>query len=164
MSRSHPIAAVVTGIVIAATLGAVARAGEAAKRCTAPVQECLDHMSTVLKSSGWVGIEFEYGTGPDGGYEVTRVLPESPAAKAGLQPGDTLTALNGVRLVKSNDAALAKVRKEWKPGQSVTYTVKRQGRDRDITLTLAPMPADVMARWIGEHMMEHVGAANVASK
>jgi len=164
MSRSRTIAAVVIGIVATTAPGAVAVAGDAAKRCTAPVQECLDHMSAVLKSSGWVGIEFEYGTGRGGGYEVTRVLPESPAAKAGLQPGDTLTALNGVRLVKSNDVALAKVREDWKPGQSVTYTVKRQGQDRDITLTLAPMPADVMAKWIGEHMMEHVGAANVASK
>src|SRR4029077_15540920 len=106
------------------------------KHCTAPVQECLDHMSSVLKSSGWVGIEYEPGTGPDGSYYVTRVVPDSPAAKAGLQPGDVLIALNGVRLAKDNDAALSKVRKEWKPGQSVTYTVKRQGQNRDITLTL----------------------------
>jgi C-terminal processing protease CtpA/Prc len=164
MSRSRPLHTVLTAVAVATSLWAPALAGDAPKRCTAPVQECLDHMSAVLKSSGWVGIEFEYGTGPDGGYEVTRVLPDGPAAKAGLQPGDLLTALNGVRLVHENDVALAKVRKDWKPGQSVTYTVKRQGQDRDITLTLAPMPADVMAKWIGEHMMEHVGAANVASK
>jgi len=162
MSRSRTLTAVVTGIVLATVLGTAAVAGDAPKRCTAPVQECLDHMSAVLKSSGWVGIEFEYG--PAGGYEVTRILPDSPAEKAGLQPGDLLTALNGVRLVKANDAALAKARKDWKPGQSVTYTVKRQGQDRDITLTLAPMPADVMAKWIGEHMMEHISAANVAAK
>jgi S1-C subfamily serine protease len=134
------------------------------KKCNVPVQECLDHMSSVLKSSGWVGIEFEPGTGPDGGYYVTRVLAGSPAEKAGLQVGDVLTALNGVRIVKDNDAALAKVRKDWKPGQSVTYTVKRQGLNRDISLTLAPMPTDVMARWIGEHMLEHLSAQNVASK
>ena len=50
---------------------------------------------------------------------------------------------------------LAKVRKEWKPGQSVKYTIKREGVDREISLTLAPMPADIMARWIGEHIKEH---------
>ena len=55
-------------------------------------------------------------------------------------------------------------RKEWKPGQSVTYTVKREGVDREITLTLAPMPADVMARWIGEHMKEHEAAERTAAK
>jgi S1-C subfamily serine protease len=150
-----------SAIVVAA---GVARAGESGTKCNVPIQECLNHMSAVLKSSGWVGIEFEPGTGPDGGYYVQKVVPGSPAEKAGLQPGDVLTALNGVRLAKDNEAALQKARQQWKPGQSVTYTVKRQGEDRDITLTLAPMPADVMAKWIGEHMMEHVAATSVAAK
>ena len=73
-----------------------------------------------------------------------------------------LYALNGVRISKENDAALAKARREWKPGQSVTYTIKRNGTDREVTLTLAPMPADVLAKWIGKHMLEHV-SADVAS-
>ena len=155
---------ILVGSLLVATCASQVLAGDPSKRCTAPVQECVDHMSSVLKASGWVGIEYEPGTGPDGGYYVTRVVPESPAAKAGLQPGDILSALNGVRLVKANDAALSKVRKDWKPGQAVTYTVKRQGQDRDITLTLAPMPADIMAKWIGEHMREHLAAANVSPK
>jgi C-terminal processing protease CtpA/Prc len=107
-------------------------------------------MSSKLKNSGWVGIEFET---PD--YRVTKVVPGSPAEKAGLQPGDVLYALNGVRLREENKDALYKVRKEWKPGQSVTYTIRRAGADRDVTLTLAPMPADIMAGWIGQHMRDH---------
>jgi len=144
--------------------GAAVFAGDPHKKCGAPVQECLDHMSSLLKNSGWVGIEFEPGTSEQGGYYVTRVVPGSPAEKAGLQPGDVLTALYGVRLAKDNEAALAKVRQQWKPGQSVTYTLKRQGQDRDITFTLAPMPADVMAKWIGEHMMQHISGTSVAAK
>ena len=81
-----------------------------------------------------------------------------------LQPGDVLRALNGVRLSGESSEALAKARKEWKPGQSVTYTIKRAGVDRNITLTLAPMPADVMARWIGEHLKEHEAAERGAAK
>ena len=155
----------VTVVIAAGTIACSAiAAGDSVKRCTVPLQECLEHMSALLKSSGWVGIEFDPDTGAIGGYRVTRVLPNSPAEKAGLQVGDVLTALNGVGLVKTNDAALAKARKEWKPGQAVTYTVKRQGQDRDISLTLAPMPADVMARWIGEHMMQHIEAGTVATK
>ena len=72
--------------------------------------------------------------------------------------------MNGVRLGKENGPALAKVRKEWKPGQSVTYTIKREGVDREIALTLAPMPADVMARWIGEHLKQHEAAERAAAK
>jgi len=152
-------------VIVAATLaGSPAIAGDSMRHCTVPVQECLAHMSATLKSSGWVGIEFDPDSGSIGAYRVTRVLPDSPADKAGLHVGDILAALNGVRLVKANDAALAKARKEWKPGQAVTYTVKREGEDRDISLTLAPMPADVMARWIGERMLEHVNAGAVATK
>ena len=150
-------------IVVGLTAVGSASAGGAAK-CTAPAQECLDVMVSKLKNSGWVGIEYEpYGdASPD--YTVTKVVPGSPAERAGLQVGDVLIALNGVRLGKANEAALTKVRKEWIPGQSVTYTIRREGTDRDLTLTLAPMPADVMARWIGEHMMQHAGTDRVAAK
>src|SRR5262245_48891954 len=86
--------------------------------CKMTAQDCLETMSSKLKSSGWVGIEFET---PD--YRVTKVIPGSPAEKAGLQVGDVLYALNGVQLRDENKEALAKVRKEWQPGQSVTYTV-----------------------------------------
>jgi C-terminal processing protease CtpA/Prc len=139
-------------------------AGDYSKKCTMPLQECLDGMSAKLKSSGWVGIEFDDENVSEGGYKIYKVIDGSPAQKAGLQPGDILYALNGVRLAKENNAALAKARKEWKPGQSVTYTIKREGVDREITLTLAPMPADVMARWIGEHVKMHQPAERAATK
>lgn len=139
---------------ILAALGIIAMGAASALAgdfgCKASAQDCLEMMSSKLKSSGWVGIEFET---PD--YRVTKVIPSSPAETAGLQVGDVLFALNGVPLRDENKEALAKVRKEWKPGQSVTYSVKRAGTDRDVTLTLAPMPADVMATWIGQHMREH---------
>ena len=139
-------------------------AGEVSKKCAMPVQECIDRMSASLKTTGWVGIEFDDAVAANGGYKVTKVIEGSPAEHAGLQPGDVLRALNGVRLSGESSEALAKARKEWKPGQSVTYTIKRAGVDRNITLTLAPMPADVMARWIGEHLKEHEAAERGAAK
>ncbi len=148
----------------AALLAASSLAGDSRKRCTMPLSDCLDKMSSTLKTSGWVGIEFDDAVVSGGGYRVVKVVPQSPAENAGLKPGDILYALNGVPIARENAAALAKARKEWKPGQSVTYTIRREGVDRDIALTLAPMPADVMARWIGEHMMEHVTSERAASK
>ena len=144
MTRRILAALGIIGMGVSSVLG-----GDSFK-CKVSAQDCLEMMSTKLKSSGWVGIEFET---PD--YRVTKVIPGSPAEKAGLQTGDVLYALNGVRLREENKEALVKVRNEWKPGQSVTYTVQRAGTDRDVTLTLAPMPADIMAAWIGQHMREH---------
>ena len=157
----RPVPAVVLCALLA---GAPAPAGEQGKQCTMPVQECIARMSVSLKTTGWVGIEFEDSLLSTGGYRIAKVIEGSPAEKAGLQPGDILFALNGVRFAKENGAALAKARKDWKPGQSVTYTIKRAGVDREITLTLAPMPADVMARWIGEHMKEHETAERAAAR
>lgn len=157
----HRFAAILLGTALAA--GPVA-AGDDAMKCTMPVQECIARMSASLKTTGWVGIEYDDSAETNGGYHITKVVQGSPAEKAGLQPGDILYALNGVRLGKENGPALAKVRKEWKPGQSVTYTIKREGVDREIALTLAPMPADVMARWIGEHLKQHEAAERAAAK
>jgi C-terminal processing protease CtpA/Prc len=144
--------------------GAPLVAGDNPGRCNTPLQECIDRMSSSLKRTGWVGIEYDNVPEPTGGYKVLKVVPGSPAEKAGLQPGDLLHALNGVRFAEENYPALAKARKEWRPGQSVSYTIKREGIDREITLTLAPMPADVMARWIGEHMKEHEAAERTTPK
>lgn len=151
------------GSLVALTLAvAPALAGEYAK-CPETTQSCLDHMATKMKTSGWVGLELDMDEA-SGGYKVLKVVPGSPAQNAGIQPDDVLYALNGVRLVKENEAALAKARKEWQPGQSVTYTIKRNGADREVTLTLAPMPADVLAKWIGQHMLEHVSGDLASAK
>jgi C-terminal processing protease CtpA/Prc len=137
-------------------------AGEHGKKCTMNTQDCLDHMAAQMKSSGWVGLEMDQDENT-GVLTVLKVVPGSPAEAAGIQPKDILFALNGVPIDKDHDKELYKVRKEWKPGQSVTYTIKRDGADRQVTLTLAPMPADVLARYIGQHMLEHA-SSDIAAK
>ena len=151
--------AVLTVAVVALTVLALAGEG---KKCSYTTQECLDHMANKMKSSGWVGVELEENEST-GGYTVMKVISGSPAETAGIQPGDVLYALNGVRISQDNHEALVKAKKDWKPGQSVKYTIKRNGADREVNLTLAPMPADVLARWIGQHMMEHA-TVEVAAK
>ena len=130
-----------------------ALAGESVK-CTLGTQDCLDKMATKLKNTGFVGIEYDKNE-KTGILTVTNVIPGTPAEAAGLQKGDVLYALNGVVISDNNEEALKKARKEWQAGQQVTYTIRRDGADRQVSLTLGSMPADVMARWIGEHMMQH---------
>jgi C-terminal processing protease CtpA/Prc len=133
-----------------------------ATKCTYSTQECLDHMAARLKSSGWVGLELEKDEAT-GLMTIQRVIPGSPAEGAGLQPGDVLFALNGVEINDQNEDALKAAKKDWKPGQQVNYTLKRNGQERKATLTLAPMPADVLAKFIGQHMLEHA-TTEVAAK
>ena len=125
-----------------------------AKKCPYTTQECLNYMAARLKASGWIGIEYD----PDNGNEISRVVAGSPAEKAGLVPGDRLAALNGIEIKKENDEALAKARKDWAPGQTVHDTVTHGGQSRQVDIVLAPWPADILARYIGEHMLQHAEA------
>jgi len=143
----------VLALFILAALPALA--GGDHKKCPYPTQDCLDKMATKMKDSGWVGIEMDVDE-TTWVMTIKRVVPGSPAEAAGLQVGDVLYALNGVKFGKENEEALAKVKKGWKPGQTVTYTLKRNGLDKQVDVTLAPMPADVLAAWVGNHMLEHV--------
>ncbi len=150
-------AVLLAAIVLVAFASFPAAAGESKsekKRCTYPVEECLAYMAKKMRTSGFVGVELDVDE-ETGTYTVQGVIAGTPAEEAGIQPGDVLYALNGVRINKENQEALKKTHKSWMPGQSITYTIRRDGQDREITLTLAPMPADVMARWIGIHMLEH---------
>ncbi len=150
------------GILAGAALAALpALAGEHGK-CTMSTQDCLNHMAAQMRNAGFVGVELDRDD-TTGTLTVLKVVPGSPAEAAGIQPGDVLFALNGVRIGKDNEKALEKARKDWAPGQSVTYTIKRDGAEKEVSLTLAPMPADVMAKYIGEHMLQHA-AIDTASK
>ncbi len=133
----------------------MALAGEGYK-CKASTQECLDHMAAKMQKSGFVRVELE-------GDEIIRIFPGSPAEESALEAGDILIALNGARIGDDNKKAYKKAKKDWAPGQEVTYTIKRDGNDREVNLTLAPMPADVLAKYIGEHMMDHA-QVDVAQK
>jgi predicted metalloprotease with PDZ domain len=129
-------------------------AGHNGEKCNHPTQECLDYMAANLKSSGWIGVELDIDE-ETGARVVKKVVPGSPAEAAGIQPGDILVSLNGTKLVKGNEDAIMQTKKDMKPGQTVTYVVSTNGLDKKVELVLAPMPADVMAAYIGQHMLEH---------
>ncbi len=70
------------------------------------------------------------------------VVAGSPAAKAGLKPGDTITGING-RAITNSDGFISVI-STYKPGQTVTLTVHLPGRHgaiRSIKVTLGNRPA-----------------------
>lgn len=136
---------------VAALIAMPALAG--GEKCSASTQECLDYMAGKMKDSGWVGIELDIND--EGRMTVTKVVPGSPAENGGMQSGDVLFAMYGIEFSDANEERLAKAKKDWTPGQAVTYTVRRGDAKHEINLTLAPMPAHILAQWIGNHMLQH---------
>jgi S1-C subfamily serine protease len=86
--------------------------------------------STAGSHRAWLGIN---AVERNGRIQVTRVTPESPAAKAGLSPGDVVLSMDGE--VLSSLARLYK--KVWaKPLDAGTFTltVQDRGQIRDLQL------------------------------
>ncbi len=74
-----------------------------------------------------------------GSQSQSSIVPGGPAAKAGLQPGDLITAVNG-KQIASVDQFIATIA-TYSPGNTVNLTVKRGGQTKHIKLTLAAQPS-----------------------
>ena len=85
------------------------------------------------------GRRVSLGTMPDFSFEgpgvrVQQVMPDSPAAQAGIQAGDVILALGGEKVsdLRSYSAAL----KKHAPGDQVTITLERDGKTLELKATL----------------------------
>ncbi|MDQ3856593.1 MAG: trypsin-like peptidase domain-containing protein [Chloroflexota bacterium] len=73
------------------------------------------------------------------GQYVVSVEPGTPAESAGLRRGDIITAIEGQRI--DTESAFVQILREHEPGDKITLTVRRDGRDREVALTLARRPS-----------------------
>jgi serine protease Do len=71
------------------------------------------------------------------GALVGEVMPDSPAAQAGLQTGDVILAFDDKPVATSRD--LPGIVAETPVGQDVTITVQRQGASLDLAVTVGKM-------------------------
>ena len=97
---------------------------------------------SVQTSRGWIGISVTYTTAWMGGDETTvavidEVVDESPAARAGVQAGDTLTHLDGRPISRE---VLATVGRSIEVGDLIRLTISRGGWPREILVEAAPEP------------------------
>ncbi len=94
--------------------------------------------TTVDVSSPDLPQEFkdQFGITAEQGAIVGSVVPDSSAAKAGIQVGDVVVAFDGTKVTGS--AQLTKLVREHKPGDQVTVEVERRGEPRSFTITIGP--------------------------
>src|SRR5205085_10215899 len=72
---------------------------------------------------------------PNGsGALLSKVKPDGPAAKAGLEPGDVIVEFNG-RPVKDSDSLVGMV-VNTKPGTSVPLTIYRDKQRKSLNVTV----------------------------
>lgn len=74
------------------------------------------------------------------GVIIGSVTPDSPAAKAGLKPGDIITEVNRQKVV--DDESFAKAIADMKVGQKMSFLVLRNGKPQVVTVTVGEWPQE----------------------
>ena len=142
-------------VALAALVAAPAVAGG---KCKYDTQTCLDKMVEHYNSKGYAGIELD--TDPEtGALTVKVVVADTPAEAAGFEIGDQLVAINGLVLAETDEEKLHKAWQEMTPGTKATYTIVRNGKKIDVEVTLAKLPDELIAKYIGMHMLDHATSA-----
>jgi predicted metalloprotease with PDZ domain len=142
-------------MALAAALAIPAWAGG---KCDADTQTCLDKMVAHYESKGYAGIELDRDE-ETGALTIKVVVKDTPAEAAGFRIDDQLVAINGLVLAETDEEKLHKAWQAMTPGTKATYTVLRNGRKMDVEVTLAKLPDDLIAKYIGMHMLEHASPA-----
>ncbi len=95
---------------------------------------------------GWIGADYtdvpaQFGNAARAGVYVARVIPESPAAQAALQPGDILTTIDGTPIVDAID--LINREAAFAPGTKIHLEGMRHSApfSADLTLVQRPPPS-----------------------
>jgi S1-C subfamily serine protease len=90
--------------------------------------------------NGFGGFGGQGSQGATSGATVAQTVSGSPAAKAGLTEGDTITAIGGQSVTSAEDVSHALV--QYHPGNSVSITwTDTSGQSHTTNLTLATGPA-----------------------
>ncbi|PWG63759.1 DegQ family serine endoprotease [Sediminicurvatus halobius] len=126
-----------------------------------PIELAMDVVEQ-LRSDGrvtraWLGVLIQdvtrelaesFGMDRPEGALVAQVLPESPAARSGLQAGDVIVQFNGREVPMSG--SLPPMVGRMPVGETVTLTVVRDGERRELDVTLEELPEDAGQQPRGE--------------
>ncbi|MGI8527796.1 MAG: Do family serine endopeptidase [Pseudolabrys sp.] len=114
------------------------------------VAQLKDHGSV---TRGWIGVQIQpvpaeiadsLGLKKTGGALVAEPQSGSPAAKAGIESGDVITAVDGQEVKDARD--LAKKIGVKAPNAAVKLTVLHKGSEKTVNITLGEMPGQQQAR------------------
>ena len=81
-----------------------------------------------------IGAKVKTGESDGNGAEVDSVEPGTPAEDGGLEKGDVVTEVDGARV--TDGIALIVAIRTHQPGETVKFTVLRDGKERTLSLTL----------------------------
>ncbi|HLL45649.1 MAG TPA: PDZ domain-containing protein [Longimicrobiaceae bacterium] len=133
MTRRNVFIALGAALALLGTIPAEAQDRRAPEPTRRPTVYRVD------ESRGWLGISLDWSGGERGPVTVEAVVPESPAARAGVARGDTVLRLDGA-------TATAEAVRRLNPaaGDTVRLRLRRDGREREVRVVAARREEDVV--------------------
>jgi serine protease Do len=126
-----------------------------------PINMARNVMSQIVEhgkvTRGYLGVHIQdvtpslakqFGLNQGGGVLIGDVSANTPAAKAGLQKGDIVTALNGQPVEAANQLQVQI--SQMPPGSSAKLSIWRDGKSRDVTVNLGELPETAEKAGTGE--------------
>jgi regulator of sigma E protease len=120
-----------------AVLAVRARSGES-RKATLTVTDAGERRRLTEPAELFKGLGFEFWE-PTVPAVLGRVLPDGPAARAGLKPGDEITAIDGEAVRNFHDV-IARV--AGRPGAAIVVRYQRAGTQFDTRVTVASERVD----------------------
>lgn len=118
-----------------------------------PIDVAMDVVAQIKSQGkvtrGWLGVQIQdvtrelaesFGMQRPQGALVAKILPDSPALAAGLQPGDIIERFNNVEI--ANSSALPPMVGVTRIGEKATLGVLRQGKTLRIEVTIGALPEE----------------------
>ncbi|MBV9530633.1 MAG: trypsin-like peptidase domain-containing protein, partial [Bradyrhizobium sp.] len=121
-------------------------------------------------SRGWIGVQIQpvtpeiadsLGLKKAEGALVAEPQTNSPAAKAGIESGDVITAVNGENVKDARE--LARTIGNIAPGAAVKLNVLHKGQEKVVNLTLGQLPNTVEAKADNNNNDDNGGSATRGS-
>ncbi|HVT02762.1 MAG TPA: PDZ domain-containing protein [Thermoanaerobaculia bacterium] len=118
-------------------------------KCKESAHECEKKIREILSGRRFLGVTFNPGN-----LVIKAIIPESPAEKAGLRPGDVVMGLNGHDLVGRDGTVFKTFLHESKDGQRVAILIRRDGTYKNLSTQLTAMSEKQIERVVAGHLKE----------
>jgi regulator of sigma E protease len=93
----------------------------------------------IAEKDNGLDILSELGLLPEGPSVVSKVEPGTPAAEAGIKPGDEIVSVNGIKVQSGNAVGLYAVLQKSKDA-AIPITIQRKGQTLQLTISPKFMP------------------------
>jgi len=130
--------------------GAVAHAQETQK-CNQSARECEQQIRAMLTGKRYLGVQMKE---INPGLVINKIVPESPAERADLEPGDRLMSVNGHSTLKASFDDFKAILCDVNDSGKLRIIVQRHGVLKMVDARMEPYSKAQIDKVVAQHLQE----------